>query len=82
LEQMFNGCCVLHNIILDYNGADNWRKRVVGGLLLSVDVFDDVPSTIIVMMMSGLLFKTFPICHMILEQKHAILSMMMQAKSK
>jgi hypothetical protein len=23
LEQMFNGCCVLHNIILDYNGADN-----------------------------------------------------------
>jgi hypothetical protein len=23
LEQMFNGCCVLHNIILDYNCADN-----------------------------------------------------------
>jgi hypothetical protein len=43
LEQMFNGCCILHNIIIDYNGADNWRKRVVGGLLLPDEVIDDVP---------------------------------------
>jgi hypothetical protein len=43
LEQMFNGCCVLHNIILDYNGAENWRKRVVGGLILPEEVIDDVP---------------------------------------
>jgi hypothetical protein len=43
LEQMFNGCCVLHNIILDYNGAYNWRKRVVVGLLLPAEVIDDVP---------------------------------------
>jgi hypothetical protein len=26
LEKIFNGCCVLHNIILDYNCTDNWRK--------------------------------------------------------
>jgi hypothetical protein len=42
LEQMFNGYFVLHNIILDYNGADNWRKRVVGSLLLPAEVIDDV----------------------------------------
>jgi hypothetical protein len=42
LEKMFNGCCDLHNIILDYNGADNWRKRVVGGLLLHADVIADI----------------------------------------
>jgi hypothetical protein len=34
---------ILHNIILDYNCADNWRKRVVGGLLLPAEVIDDVP---------------------------------------
>jgi hypothetical protein len=43
LEQMFNGCCVLHNIILDYSGTDNWRKRAVGGLLLPAEVIDDFP---------------------------------------
>jgi hypothetical protein len=43
LEQMSNGCCVFHNIILDYNGADNWRKRVVGGLIFPAEVIDDVP---------------------------------------
>jgi hypothetical protein len=91
LEKMFNGCCVLHNIILDYNGADNWRKRVVGGFMLPAEVIGDVPviekdfstlATLIGMMTSGLLFKTCPIRHMILEQKHAISSMMMQEKSK
>jgi hypothetical protein len=40
LEQMFNGCCVLYGIILDYNGAGNWRKRVVGGLILPAKVVD------------------------------------------
>jgi hypothetical protein len=32
LEQLFNACCVLHNIILDYNGADNWKARVSHGV--------------------------------------------------
>jgi hypothetical protein len=34
--------CVLHSIIFYYNGADNWRKRVVGGLLLPAEVINDV----------------------------------------
>jgi hypothetical protein len=28
LDQLFNACCVLHIIILDYNGADEWRTNV------------------------------------------------------
>jgi hypothetical protein len=64
---MFNWCCVLHNIILDYNGADNCRKRVVGGLMLPAEVIDYILllktifptlAMLIGMMMSVLLFKT------------------------
>jgi hypothetical protein len=43
LDKMFNGYCVLHKIIIDYNGADNWRKGAVGGLLLPAEIIDDVP---------------------------------------
>jgi hypothetical protein len=28
LEQLFKAWCVLHNLMLDYNGADDWTTRV------------------------------------------------------
>jgi hypothetical protein len=57
----------------------------MGGLILPAEVIDDVPAKLAIlieMTTSGSLFKTCPIRHMILEQNHAISSMMMQAKSK
>jgi hypothetical protein len=29
VEQIFMACCVLHNILLDYNGGENWRGKMI-----------------------------------------------------
>jgi hypothetical protein len=29
VEQIFISYCIVHNIILDYNGADDWRERTL-----------------------------------------------------
>jgi hypothetical protein len=44
LDQLFNACCVLQNIILDHNGADNWKTGVSHGVIkCDVEVEDDIP---------------------------------------
>jgi hypothetical protein len=44
LEQLINACCVLHNIIFDYNGADNWKDQVSHGVRsCNVEAEDDIP---------------------------------------
>jgi hypothetical protein len=44
LEQFFNACCVLHNIILDYNVAYNWKAPVSHGVgSCDVEAEDEIP---------------------------------------
>jgi hypothetical protein len=46
IEQLFYACCVLHNIILDYNGADTLKAQVNDGVgICDADAADRIPIT-------------------------------------